>query len=164
MYLAGIQRDSIVDGIGIRDVIFFQGCDHHCEGCHNPETWAKEPPNKWVGWEYVLDELKDTPNNITFSGGEPLIQWNDMVMLGRNFKKLGKTVWCYTGFTYEDLPHQLKAELATAIDVLVDGKFIKELADKSLLFRGSSNQRIILVQSSLDQLKTVEWGLEDEFQ
>ena len=138
----GIIRQSTVDGIGIRYVIFCQGCPHHCKGCHNPETW-----NFQNGFdkdtEEILKEIKADPllDGVTFSGGEPFLQETPLIELAKEIHKLNLNIWCYTGFLYEQIKN---SELTKNIDVLVDGKYIEELRTLTG-FRGSSNQRIIII-------------------
>lgn len=160
--LAGeLQTDSIVDGPGIRAVVWTQGCGHHCKGCHNPETWDFKG-----GMECDVDDIKrqleqlEDHDGITLSGGDPMFQAKACYEIAKYAKELGFNVWCYTGYTYEQLmvmngrdPYILK--LLEQLDVLVDGKF--ELAQKSLnlKFKGSRNQRIIDVPASLDEGKVV---------
>lgn len=162
MRIAGIVRDSIVDGVGVRDVIFFQGCKHHCEGCHNPHTWNMEQGELLLVDE-VIELLANSTNDVTISGGEPLLQIEDVVWLTRKLKLLyGKHIWLYTGFTFEEIPLFIWELLARYVDVVVDGKFIKELADTNLQFRGSSNQRIIDLKKSVIEQKVIEW--EDSYE
>ncbi len=152
-----LQPDSIVDGEGIRTVIWTQGCAHACPGCHNPETWDfnggfltdTDEVNK------ELDKLEGQ-DGITLSGGDPLFQPQASAEIAKHAHEIGLTVWCYTGFTYEDLlKRKPMLDLLKHVDVLIDGKFI--LAERSLniYFRGSRNQRIIDVQKSLKEGKTV---------
>ena len=151
--LAGnIQRDSIVDGDGIRTVVWFQGCPHHCRECHNPETWN---PNG--GMEIELEEVKEQLKNlkyqtgITLSGGDPFFQPIEALEIAKYAHSIGLNVWCYTGYTYEEIManDDDKKKLLENVDVLVDGRF--EIDKKSLAckFRGSTNQRIIDVKKSL---------------
>ncbi|MDE5594090.1 MAG: anaerobic ribonucleoside-triphosphate reductase activating protein [Muribaculaceae bacterium] len=138
-----IVDGTSVDGPGLRTSIYFAGCDHRCPGCHNPSTWDFN-----AGKDMTVDELMlriiDNEFNVTFSGGDPLYQLEPLTALARAVKAAGKTIWCYTGFIYEDLLADPRyAEILSLIDVLVDGPFILALRDTDLLFRGSSNQRII---------------------
>lgn len=138
-----IVDGTSVDGPGLRTSIYFAGCDHRCPGCHNPSTWDFS-----AGRDMTVDELMhriiDNEFNVTFSGGDPLYQFEPLTVLARAVKAAGKTIWCYTGFIYEDLLADPRyAELLSLIDVLVDGPFILSLRDTDLHFRGSSNQRII---------------------
>lgn len=138
-----IVDGTSVDGPGLRTSIYFAGCDHRCPGCHNPSTWDFN-----AGKDMTVDELMrhitDNDFNVTFSGGDPLYQLEPLTALARAVKEAGKTIWCYTGFVYEELLADPRyAELLSLIDVLVDGPFILALRDTDLHFRGSSNQRII---------------------
>ena len=138
-----IVDGTSVDGPGLRTSIYFAGCDHRCPGCHNPSTWDFR-----AGYEMTVDQLMrriiDNDFNVTFSGGDPLYQLQPLTALARAVKTAGKTIWCYTGFIYEDLLADKKySELLSLIDVLVDGPFIMSLRDPDLPFRGSSNQRLI---------------------
>lgn len=153
--VAGLVQDSITDGPGIRFTIFCQGCPHHCEGCHNPETWAFTE-NKLVDVEKIFEKIKKNPiiKGVTFSGGEPFSQPAAFAQLGHLCKQAGYEVASYTGYTFEALLERSKTEpavleLLQTLDVLVDGPFL--LAEKSLdvLFRGSRNQRILDVPLSL---------------
>lgn len=132
-----------VDGSGLRTSIYFAGCDHRCPGCHNPSTW-----DFGAGHDMTIEELMiriiDNDFNVTFSGGDPLYQTIPLTTLAKAIKKTGKTIWCYTGFIYEEIADKSPyKELLKNIDVLVDGPFIQSLRDTDLHFRGSSNQRII---------------------
>lgn len=150
MRISGIVNDSIVDGEGIRLVVFTQGCPHHCSGCHNPETWDFEK-----GYDITVDEIfkiyQENPllDGITLSGGEPLMpnRYSELIELLTKVKNTGGNVWVYTGFYLEDLCNKEKdndifKELLSLIDVVVDGPFVEEKKDLSLKFRGSSNQSI----------------------
>ena len=150
--LAGIVNDSIVDGPGIRMTVFAQGCPHHCQGCHNPETWqfgCGTPMDE----ERIADIVGTNPlcRGVTFSGGEPFAQAEGFTKLAQLLKQRGYEVASYSGYTFEELANGTEAqrELLKSIDVLIDGRF--ELTQRSLEipFRGSKNQRIIDVQKSL---------------
>ena len=145
--------NSIVDGKGVRQVFWLAGCPHHCEGCHNPQTWNYRSGDIWTLGKVIRTAL-DSPYNVTFSGGEPFLQKEELLEAVYALKRQGKNIWVYTGFTYEELVDDMYAlSILANIDVLVDGKFVKELADPTLKFRGSSNQRIIDVQKSLESCK-----------
>ena len=150
--LAGIVNDSIVDGPGIRMTVFAQGCPHHCQGCHNPETWQfgyGTPMEE----ERIADSVGTNPlcRGVTFSGGEPFAQAEGFEKLAKLLKSRGYEVASYSGYTFEQLINGTDAqkELLQSIDVLIDGRF--ELSQRSLEipFRGSKNQRIIDVKKSL---------------
>lgn len=145
--IAGVVNDSIVDGPGLRYTIFVQGCSHNCPGCQNPQT---HDPNtgKETDTETIIAEIKKNPllSGITLSGGEPMEQPEACLALAKAAHALGLSVWCYTGYTIEELEsmnHPNQITLLKEVDTLVDGPFI--LAEKSLNleFRGSRNQRII---------------------
>ena len=151
-----ITFDSIVDGPGLRMVIWTQGCMHNCIGCHNPQTHSLCGGYE-VDTKDIINTIKDLKlqKGITLSGGEPFLQTEALEEIAKEAKKYKLDVWSYTGFTFEELldknnPHYLKnIKLLNQIDVLVDGKFIENKKDIGLRFRGSSNQRIIDVQKSL---------------
>lgn len=159
MRVAGIIRDSLVNGPGIRDVIFLQGCSHHCKGCHNPETW-----NYNGGYPQTIDEivnkLSDSKNDVTISGGEPLDQLDDLLLLCKRFKEQGKHVWVYTGYKFS-LAHKYYHILSNYVDVIVDGEFIEELKDTNLTFKGSRNQRIIDLPLSVKLNTLIHWFGDD---
>ena len=150
--LAGIQTDSIVDGPGIRTTFFCQGCPHHCEGCHNPETWpfAGGTP---MDTKTLVDIVASNPlcRGVTFSGGEPFAQAEGFWELACRLKERGYEVASYSGYTFEQLlsgtPAQKK--LLETIDVLIDGPFLQEEKSLDVAFRGSRNQRILDVPKSL---------------
>lgn len=146
-----IVEGTSVDGPGLRTSIYFAGCRHRCPGCHNQQTWDFAS-----GTPMTIDDVMKTvlynDFNVTFSGGDPMYSAEAILPLAREIKKAGYTIWCYTGFTFEELlNHGTEAmhELLKFVDVLVDGPFIEALRDTSLLFRGSSNQRLIDVPASL---------------
>jgi anaerobic ribonucleoside-triphosphate reductase activating protein len=154
-----IQRDSIVDGEGIRSVIWTQGCTHHCLGCHNPETHSFEEGYLIDTQDLIskIDSLEGQ-DGITFSGGDPMSQPEACSLIASHCKEIGLNVWCYTGYTYEQLLEMSKnmpyiMNFLKNIDVLVDGKFILEQKSLNLKFKGSKNQRIIDVPKSLKENK-----------
>lgn len=148
MRLAGIISESVVDGPGVRFVVFAQGCPHHCLGCHNPDTWDPQAGNEFAVKEIIKKIRKIVKNirGITLSGGEPFLQAKEMAILAIEARKMGLDVVTYTGYVYEDL---LKMnipgakELLELTDVLIDGPFLIGCKDISLPYRGSTNQRII---------------------
>lgn len=145
--IAGITDDSVVDGDGYRFTIFTQGCHHHCSGCHNPQTWTMEGGHDADTDELLKDILKNPLlAGATFSGGEPFLQAKPLSILARKLHEQKKNVWCYSGWTYEELssnPDTDIQDLLAEIDVLVDGPFIADQKDLTLHFRGSRNQRVI---------------------
>lgn len=155
MRIAGIVRDSIVNGPGVRDVVFFQGCGKRCKGCHNPETWDYMGGcHRFLG--HVVNELAESSNDVTMSGGEPLDQLEDLVELSRQLKAQGKNIWVYTGNVVDPTKYIYQV-LAQYVDVIVDGRYVEELKDPNLLFRGSSNQRIIDLPKSVAEEKVILW-------
>lgn len=158
-----IQTDSIVDGEGIRSVIWFQGCSHDCPGCHNPETHDFKG-----GVEVSLDNVKkqidelEFQEGVTFSGGDPMMQIEALEELAKYVKEKGMDVWCYTGYTYEQVLDLAKQNIhymnaLKYIDALVDGRFVMDLKSFDVEFRGSSNQRIIDVAKSLEAGKVIKY-------
>ena len=147
MRIAGIVPESFVDGKGIRYTVFMQGCPHHCKGCHNPSTHAFNE-GRLVDIDLMAKEVNENPllTGITLSGGEPLCQIPECIEFINKTKKLKPSinVWLYSGYTFEEAKNlKMFNELLPLIDVMVDGKYIEELRDLTLDFRGSSNQRII---------------------
>lgn len=146
-----IVEDTTVDGPGFRTAIYAAGCPNHCLGCHNPESW-EITRGTWMETEEVVTRvMADEFANVTFSGGDPMFQPEGFTEVAAAIKaRSQKTIWCYTGYRYEELlRHPQQAHLLRYIDVLVDGPFVQALRDESLLFRGSSNQRLIDVPASL---------------
>lgn len=171
MNYAEIKNYDIANGPGVRVTLFVSGCTHHCEGCFNEATWDfdfGEPFDESVQ-ERILDDLApDYIAGLTLLGGEPLeyVNMQALLPLVQRVKKEHpeKNIWCYTGYRFEDdiLGRFCKQwegmqEFLECIDVLVDGEFIREQKDISLQFRGSANQRIILVQESLRSGRTMLW-------
>jgi anaerobic ribonucleoside-triphosphate reductase activating protein len=153
--LAGIAYESLVNGPGIRRVLFSQGCKHKCAGCFNPDTHCFQG-GKEYNTEEIIEDIRKNPllRGVTFSGGDPLEQADKFAYIAQKVKSLGLNIWTYTGYTFEYiLQHQYEragwTDLLKHIDVLVDGKFQEENKSEFLKFRGSSNQRIIDVQRSL---------------
>lgn len=146
-----MQEDSFVDGPGVRMVIWTQGCRHHCFNCHNPQTWDMEG-----GTLYPVEQLQkqilasELQSGLTLSGGEPFLQVEPLLDIVKTAKEKNLNIWAYSGFTYEELlADAQKKKLLIELDVLVDGKFVNDLKDYRLVFKGSRNQRIIDVQKSL---------------
>lgn len=154
--LAGeITTDSIVDGEGIRSVIWCQGCIHNCPGCHNPETHDKNGGYE-VEVSDVLEKIDELEfqDGITLSGGDPLEQIDACLEIAKHCHEKGLNVWCYTGYTMEALLKRIKKEenlyeLLLNIDVLVDSPFIMDLKSYNVPFRGSKNQRIVDSKNSV---------------
>ena len=157
--LSGIVSDSIVDSPGIRTTIFCQGCPHHCEGCHNPETWDFGCGTQ-LSVERIADIVRTNPlcKGVTFSGGEPFAQPEGFTRLAKVLKEQGYEVASYSGFTFEELLNGSDAqqELLRSIDILIDGPFLLNQRSLELVFRGSRNQRILDVPKSLAAGEAVE--------
>ncbi|PKG25577.1 anaerobic ribonucleoside-triphosphate reductase activating protein [Niallia nealsonii] len=158
MKVITIIHDSIVDGPGLRSTVFFAGCPHHCFGCHNPKSWVENFGASRSVDDIYEELMMNTLTNITFSGGEPLLQLDELIILAKKLKQRRKNIWCYTGYKWENLVNLHGAkflEFCSEIDILVDGPFILQKRDLALLFKGSSNQRLIDCQKSLLENKLV---------
>lgn len=158
---ADLQSDSIVDGPGLRTVIWTQGCAHHCKGCQNPQTWDFNGGGL-VSVDDVLEAIDELEyqTGITFSGGDPMYQVEACDRIAAYCKDKGYNIWVYTGFTYEEVlklseKNPTYMDFLKKIDVLVDGRFILEQRDLNLLFRGSRNQRLIDMPKTLESGKVV---------
>lgn len=149
--ILSIMEDTMVDGPGLRTSIYCAGCEHRCEGCHNPQSWDVDGGRRATIDEIMSVIVADPFANVTFTGGDPMFQPEAFAALAREIRRrTNKNIWCYTGFTFETLLQDpIRRRLLEQVDVLVDGPFVKSLRDESLRFRGSSNQRIIDVQASL---------------
>ena len=149
MKIAGTVQDSIVDGPGLRFVVFAQGCVHNCVGCHNPETHDISGGEEKSVEEIIADMRKNPlTDGLTLSGGEPFLQASACATIARAAKTDGLNVWTYSGWTYEQLCAMAQSDedcaaLLNLTDVLVDGKFDNTKRSLDLRFRGSSNQRLI---------------------
>lgn len=156
--LAGIVTDSIVDGPGLRTTLFAQGCPHHCEGCHNPETWDFSGGTE-MDTGTVLEIVRSSPlsRGVTFSGGEPFAQAEGFAEIAKSLKELGYEVASYSGYTFEELLDGTDGQKALlhCLDVLIDGPFRMREKSLEIAFRGSRNQRIINVPESLKAGKVV---------
>lgn len=158
MRILDIVPGTSVDGPGLRTAIYFAGCEHKCPGCHNPQSWDFDG-----GQDMSVDEIMavviENDFDVTFTGGDPLYSVETILPLAREIRRIGKGIWCYTGFRYEEIvSHPRMRELMEYIDVLVDGPFVESLRDVHLLFRGSSNQRLIdLHKSTPDSIVEWEW-------
>ncbi len=157
--IAGVVRESIVDGPGIRFVVFTQGCPHHCPGCHNPES--HDPAGGYdCDIEKILTEIKKDPllKGVTFSGGEPFDQPEPLAELAAEIKKLELDLFIYTGYLFEDLQGRRDPatdRLISLADYIVDGPFLLSQRSLELKFRGSKNQRMIDVAQTLKAGRTV---------
>ena len=164
---ADLQSDSIVDGPGLRAVLWTQGCGHHCPGCQNPQTWDFEGGGL-VPIDMVLEAIDELEcqSGLTFSGGDPMYQPEACNEIAEYARKKGLNIWVYTGFTFEQIlkmagKKPVYRDFLEKIDVLVDGKFQIKKRNLNLLFRGSSNQRLIDVPKSLERGEVV---LFDEYE
>ncbi len=177
MNYANIKKYDIANGPGVRVSLFVSGCTHHCPGCFNPETWDfnyGEPFDSDVINE-ILEALEPTYiRGFSLLGGEPFEYKNQIGLLPllREIKNRfpNKDIWCYTGYDFEtDILEDMAKkwsetyEMLSYIDVLVDGEFVEAKKDLALRFRGSSNQRIIQVQESLQQNKVILWDDTTDF-
>lgn len=152
-----IVDGTIVDGPGLRTSVYLAGCKHACPGCHNPQSWPFDAGED-MAIEAVVDHVRENDMNVTLTGGDPLYQVDALLHLCAGIKALGKTIWCYTGFKYEDICRDPSLRrILERIDVLVDGPYMEHLRDLSLRFRGSSNQRLIDVRCSTPE-KVALWN------
>lgn len=144
-----ISEGTSVDGPGLRTSIYFAGCNHRCEGCHNPQSWDFSAGTPMTDDE-IVEVVERNGFNVTFTGGDPMYLAAELLPLARRLKQLGYNIWCYTGFLFEELiDDPERRALLEQIDVVVDGPFSLAQRDISLRFRGSSNQRLIAVEPSL---------------
>lgn len=156
LYLLDIIEDTVADGPGFRTAIYSSGCPNKCKGCQVPHSWdlmsgVKTPVDE------ILDLVLKSDSNVSFLGGEPFYQAGAFYNIAYNIKKnSSKTIWCWTGHLIEDLMSDEKSrELLKYIDILVDGPFVMELNKPGLVFRGSSNQRIIDVNETFKKNKVI---------
>lgn len=171
MYYGEIKKCDIANGEGVRVSLFVSGCTHHCSGCFNQETWAFDYGRKYTDetQKEILDALSPSHiNGLSLLGGEPFEPQNQKVLINllRNVKAMypQKTVWCYSGYLFDrDLLSESRArceytdEMLSMIDILVDGRFVETLKDIRLVFKGSTNQRIIDVKKSKVAGKIILW-------
>ena len=151
--IAGTNPESVVDGPGLRYVLFVQGCPRSCPGCHNPQTQCLNGGYFRKASE-ILDEIRCNPllSGVTFSGGEPFLQAEQLVPIARECHRLGLDVMTYSGWTFEELVAANKPawnQLIAESDVIVDGPYRQELRSLQTPYRGSSNQRLVNVPVSL---------------
>lgn len=160
--IAGTVQDSIVDGPGLRYVVFVQGCPHCCAGCHNPQTHDFSG-GRLTDTDALFDECVENPltMGVTFSGGEPFSQAEALYELGTRLKQRGYNLMCYSGWTFEELLKKAETDefvgkLLGILDTLVDGRFELSRRSLTLKFRGSTNQRILDVKKSLAEHTAIE--------
>ncbi len=144
MRVLDIIEGTVVDGVGLRTSIYFAGCTHHCPECHNPQSWDLSGGTE-MSVDDIMERIAQYGLDVTFSGGDPLMQIdNGLLDLAARIHTLGLNIWCYTGYTLEEIKSDSKLRpILDAVDVLVEGRYIAALRDIHLPFRGSSNQRII---------------------
>ena len=147
-----IAYETMADGPGLRTSIYCAGCAHACPGCHNPQSWDFRGGDDMTVRQLLDIVREDEFADVTFTGGDPLYQVEAFTELARLIKEeTDKTIWCYTGFTYEEILADVRLSMILPyLDVLVDGPFIEALRDPELSFRGSSNQRIIYLKEKKD--------------
>ena len=145
-----IKYGTSVDGIGLRTSLYVAGCENRCVGCHNPQSWD-DRGGEAISVEELFNLIADADMNVTFTGGDPMLHPEGLIRLARMIKeRTNKTIWCYTGYTFESLMKDpLRRELVELCDVVVDGRYEESLRDLSLRFRGSRNQRVIDVARTL---------------
>lgn len=152
-----IVDGTTVDGPGFRTSIYFAGCEHHCPGCQNPMTWDHMAGRVMTVAE-ILRKIDENDFDVTFSGGDPLYQVEPLVSLAKEIRRRGKTIWCFTGFVFEEiLANSRLSKILPYVEVMVDGPFIESQRDIELLFRGSTNQRLINVADTVASGHTVLW-------
>lgn len=154
-----ITKEDMLNGDGLRVVLWVSGCSHHCKNCQNPITWDAQDGlvfDEEAKQEIFTELDRDYISGITFSGGDPLYMENrdDIFEFIKEVKEKypNKTIWLYTGYTWEEI---CDLELLQYVDVLVDGKFVEALKDQNLPWKGSSNQKVIDVALSLQLGKIV---------
>lgn len=165
MRYALIREMDVTNGNNIGISIFVQGCDFHCKGCFNPETWDYDGGKLFTDKTFdKIIEISDKPyiKRLSVLGGEPLSDKNiiDMYSFLESYKKIfpNKKIWLYSGYKFEEIKsNSNKNRILQYIDILIDGQFVEELKDLSLYYRGSSNQRVIDVNESLQQNKIIEY-------
>ena len=160
MNIAGIIHESLNDGNGIRTVIFISGCKHNCKNCQNKRLFNFNYGKSFDEdmQNYIINYIKTDPllDGVTLSGGDPAYSEKELIPFVKRIKTecSNKDIWMYTGFTFEDIKDK---EVLKYVDILVDGLFVESKLDRTLKFKGSSNQRIINVQESLKQGKVILW-------
>ena len=159
--LAGIAENSLVNGKGLRKVFFSQGCSHHCEGCFNQHTWEFSG-GRMFDMDELVQKVKDEPflDGVTFSGGDPFQQADKFAYLAKKLHEANINIWAYTGYTFEELMKLAQTnpyikQMINNVDVIVDGRFMKDKMSENLKYCGSSNQRVIDVKSSLNENKII---------
>lgn len=159
--ILSIVEDTMVDGPGLRTSVYCAGCPNACPGCHNPQSWDIRSGHPMSTDDIMRVIEADPYANVTFSGGDPMFQPEGFTALAKDIRRrTAKTIWCFSGFTFEALVRNPRQRaLLEQLDVLVDGPFVQSLRDESLIFRGSTNQRIIDVPASLRRGEVVTYRL-----
>lgn len=158
MRILDIVPGTSVDGPGLRTAIYVAGCSHGCPGCHNPQSW-----NFGAGREMSIDEVMleviENDFDVTLTGGDPMYSAEQLIPLAARIKEAGKSIWCYSGFSYEAvMGNEPMRRLLEYVDGLVDGPFIEAQRDVHLLFRGSANQRLVdVARSAVGNVVEWEW-------
>lgn len=167
--IADIITESIVDGEGYRMAIFFQGCKHGCKGCHNPQTWDFNGGEELSTSDILSKYNYDIMDGVTLTGGDPFYQAKEILDIVKTLKDNNVNIWAYTGFIFDEFLNYINndkcdesingdmIELLKYIDVVVDGPFILEKRSLDILYRGSTNQRLIDVKKSLASNKIIEY-------
>ena len=163
LQIGGFLDNSLVNGEGLRSVIFVSGCYHNCENCHNKAMQHFDYGDSASTDDILQRLVKNIPiiSGVTFSGGEPFESELALSKLSEKIRTLGLNIWCYSGYTYEEIIHSEdcnKLRLLSLIDVLIDGKFHEELKEDASKYTGSSNQRIIDVQKSILENEIILWS------
>lgn len=167
--VADIYKESIVDGEGYRMAIFLQGCNHHCKGCHNPQTWDFNGGTEMNVSDIIDMYNPDIMDGITLSGGDPFFQADKLQELFKYCEDKSISLWTYTGFIFDEFLKYINnepcdsrindsmIEMLKYTEVVVDGPFILEQRTVEALYRGSTNQRLVDVKKSLDENKVIEY-------
>ena len=160
-----ITKDDMKNGDGLRVVLWVSGCDHHCKGCHNPQTWEFDSgiPFDTNAMNELLNAL-DKPyiQGLTLTGGNPIDSGPEILAICSDIKKRfpNKDIWLYSGYTFDEIKSRAVGEfILEYIDVLVDGPYIEEQRDITLPFRGSKNQRLIDVKETLKQGQIIQYKI-----
>lgn len=152
-----IVRGTTVDGPGFRTSVYMAGCRHACPGCHNPQSWDFNG-GTLMDIEELMAVVEEEDWDVTLTGGDPMYHPGAVMEIARRVHELGHDIWVYTGFTWEELiKKEVFSNVLRLIDVIVDGPYHAAERDTDLLFRGSRNQRIIDVASSLESGMIMEW-------
>ena len=143
MRVLRIEKGTTVDGPGFRTSIYIAGCRHQCPGCHNPSSWDFNAGEE-MGLNELMDIIKEEEFDVTLTGGDPLYHPKEVKELTALIKEAGYSTWIYTGFTIEEImADPTLMNVIMNCEAIVEGRFIEKLRDPDLLFRGSSNQRIV---------------------